>query len=58
MVSINPGTAEELLVSLNHPSYVYCARIHPDYRFSGAMFVATACFDGRVRLWLVMKDYE
>jgi len=39
---------------LLHSSYVYSARIFPDLEsFNSVMIVATACFDGKVRLWSV-----
>lgn len=40
---------------LQHPSYVYSAKIHPDASNggqSGILIIATACFDQKVRLWL------
>ncbi|CAG9335314.1 unnamed protein product [Blepharisma stoltei] len=49
--AFNPGTAEFLKVSLQHPSYVYSGQFHPDQTHSGYFIIATACFDGNVRFW-------
>jgi len=52
-VNFNPGTADFLLGNMNHPSYVYCARFHPEDKIEDKDIIATACFDGKVRIWLV-----
>jgi hypothetical protein len=40
--------------SLMHSTYVYSARIYPEANSSGNhLIVATACFDGKVRLWMI-----
>jgi WD40 repeat protein len=49
--AFNPGTAEFLSANMQHPSYVYCAKYHPEEKYPDRMFVVTACFDGKVRVW-------
>jgi jouberin len=42
------------ICSLLHSSYVYAARIYPETVQSGdTIVVATACYDGKIRLWTV-----
>jgi len=37
-----------------HSTYVYSARIFPEVNSSGQhIIVATACYDGKVRLWKI-----
>ena len=49
-----------LLGTLQHPSYVYSAEFLPEYANKLRMnpVVATACFDGKVRIWVVTIDEE
>lgn len=56
--NFNPGTAEFLSVSLQHPSYVYCSQYHPDQNFTHSLFIVTASYDGRIRFWHVTKQLE
>lgn len=45
------------ICQLLHSSYVYAARIFPEAnQMSGNLVIATACFDGKVRLWTVGTD--
>jgi WD40 repeat protein len=45
------------ICQLLHSSYVYAARILPGTSsLSQNIIVATACFDGKVRLWSVSTD--
>lgn len=45
------------ICQLLHSSYVYAARIYPDTAAnSNTIVVATACYDGKVRLWSVATD--
>lgn len=53
--AFNPGTADFLVASMQHPSYVYCARFHPEDKFEGQFIVATACYDGKVRIWMLRQ---
>lgn len=47
------------LCTLPHCSYVYAAKIFPDTNLNqGNIIVATACFDGKVRLWSVLTNEE
>ena len=41
---------------LYHPSFVYGAQIHPS-RDDNYLFIATICFDGKVRIWSVNIDF-
>lgn len=42
------------ICQLPHSSYVYAAQIYPSLSFSEQQLtIATACFDGKVRLWVV-----
>lgn len=36
---------------MQHPSYVYSGKFHPDQSYSGYFVIATACFDGNIRFW-------
>lgn len=54
--NFNPGTAQFLRHNIQHPSYVYAAVFHPDQSYPNVFFIATACFDGYVRLWLSTPD--
>jgi len=49
-----------LLGTLQHPSYVYSAEFLPEYanKLRGSPVIATACFDGKVRIWVVNIDEE
>jgi len=40
---------------LLHSSYVYSARIFPE-QSNKLIVVATACYDGKVRLWSIQTD--
>ena len=40
------------LCELQHPSFVYGAKFHP-MRDESMIYVATICFDGKVRIWSV-----
>jgi jouberin len=44
--------------SIPHPSYVYSCAIFPDQSNKELMILATACFDGNVRIFLVTFQYE
>jgi len=44
------------ICELYHPSYVYGAKIHPA-RDDSTLFIATACFDQKVRIWSVNIEY-
>lgn len=47
------------LCELPHPSFVYGAKFHP-MRDESMVYIATICFDGKVRIWSVnvlMTDY-
>ena len=50
--NFHPGTSQFLRHNIQHPSYVYSAAFHPDQTIRDVFFIATACFDGYVRLWL------
>ena len=50
--NFHPGSSQFLRHNIQHPSYVYSAVFHPDQTFTDVFFIATACFDGYVRLWL------
>jgi jouberin len=49
--NFNQGTPELLKYNMQHPSYVYSAVFHPQQSYDDVFFIATACFDGYVRLW-------
>lgn len=49
--NFNPGTSLLLVQDIQHPSYVYSAAFHPDQTHGSTFLIATACFDGNVRLW-------
>lgn len=45
------------ICQLQHSSYVYAASIYPETgMMTGNLIIATACFDGKVRLWSVGTD--
>jgi jouberin len=54
--AFNPGTADFLVASMQHPSYVYSARFHPDDKYDGQFIVATACYDTKVRIWMLHQN--
>lgn len=39
-----------------HPTFVYGAKIHPTRENESNLYVATICFDGKVRIWSVNID--
>ena len=41
-----------LIHSFNHPSYVYGGKIMPE-KIIERLIIATICFDGKVRIWLM-----
>lgn len=43
------------LCSLLHPSFVYGAQFYPDFSYEREerLIIATACYDQKVRLWMV-----
>lgn len=43
------------MTELYHPSFVYSAKIHPSHDDS-VLYIATICFDGKVRVWSVNID--
>lgn len=50
-------------MQLLHPSFVYGAKFYPDIHSyeSRKMYVATVCFDQKVRIWAVpdsLKAYD
>jgi hypothetical protein len=50
-------------IQLLHPSFVYGAKFYPDIHSyeSRKMYVATVCFDQKVRIWVVpdsLKPYD
>eukprot|EP01022_Parablepharisma_sp_SALTPOND_P016979 TRINITY_DN2616_c4_g1_i1.p2 TRINITY_DN2616_c4_g1~~TRINITY_DN2616_c4_g1_i1.p2 ORF type:complete len:610 (+),score=76.17 TRINITY_DN2616_c4_g1_i1:2030-3859(+) len=49
-----------LLGTLQHPSYVYSAEFLPEYanKLRINPVIATACFDGKVRVWVVTVDED
>lgn len=47
------GNDEHFFVcELYHPSFVYGAKLHPT-RQEGFLYIATVCFDNKVRIWSV-----
>ena len=50
------GSYELLVCTMIHPSFVYSADFHPIGAGKGRMIVATACFDSKVRIWLIALD--
>ena len=50
------GSYELLVCTMIHPSFVYSADFHPAVVGKGRMIVATACFDSKVRIWLIALD--
>jgi len=56
--SANPGTAEFCLGNMNHPSYVYSGKFHPQQLYGSEFLVASACFDGRVRFWSYSAEFR
>jgi jouberin len=44
--------------SIPHPSYVYSTSIFPDQSNKELMILATACFDGYVRIFLITFQYD
>jgi jouberin len=46
-----------LLTSISHPSYVYYVSLYPEMD-KNIDIIATACFDGNVRLYLVNFSYD
>lgn len=50
--NFNPGTAQLLRHDIQHPSYVFSGVFHPDQTRKHNFLIATACFDGNVRLWV------
>jgi WD40 repeat protein len=48
---------EYLLSTLIHPSYVYSAKFHPKCS-KADLYIATACFDSKVRIFYVNKKYR
>lgn len=56
--AFNPGTAEFLTANMQHPSYVYCSKFHPEERFPERKFIATACYDGKVRIWYLQMRMD
>lgn len=44
------------MATLNHPSYVYSAKIHPKRKGNNFLIIATACFDAKIRFWYVNTD--
>lgn len=45
------------VVELHHPSFVYGAQIAP-FTDDQYLFVATICYDGKVRVWLVNANID
>lgn len=46
------------ICELYHPSFVYGAKLHPT-RDEGYLYIATVCFDQKVRIWSVnVDDFE
>ncbi len=63
VVSVEDYTENErklLLGTLQHPSYVYSAEFLPEYanKLRVNPVIATACFDGKVRVWVVKVDED
>lgn len=50
------GSYELLVCTMIHPSFVYSADFHPTGAGKGRMIIATACFDSKVRIWLIALD--
>jgi jouberin len=46
------------IYSIPHPSYVYSTAIFPDQSNKELMIIASACFDGYVRIFLVTFQYN
>jgi WD40 repeat protein len=44
------------LTEIYHPSFVYGAKIHPRVREEGFLYIATVCYDQKVRIWEVTVD--
>lgn len=48
-----------ILYEIKHPSYVYGAKIMPENIKMKRLIIATICFDGKVRIWMVeYRDRE
>lgn len=43
------------ICELYHPSFVYGAKLHPE-RDESNLYIATICFDQKVRIWVVNVD--
>jgi jouberin len=54
--NFNPGTTLLMIQDIQHPSYVYSGSFHPDQSHDANFLIATACFDGYVRLWFVSPE--
>ena len=54
--NFNLGTSLLLIQDIQHPSYVYSGSFHPDQNHGDTFLIATACFDGSVRLWFVSPE--
>lgn len=44
------------IAEIYHPSFVYGAKIHPRVREEGFIYIATACYDQKIRIWEVTVD--
>lgn len=42
-----------LLCTLLHSSYVYCSEYFSEYSTSNKLIIASACFDSKVRIWII-----
>ena len=47
-----------LVATIPHPGYVYCCDLFPDKANKEQMYLATACFDGVVRVYSLAADYD
>jgi WD40 repeat protein len=44
------------VTEIYHPSFVYGAKIHPRIREEGFLYIASICYDQKVRIWEVTVD--
>ena len=44
--------------TLSHPSYIYACKFYNEKNQYDRRVVATACFDSKVRLWLLETEYD
>jgi WD40 repeat protein len=44
------------ITEIYHPSFVYGVKLHPKIREEGYLYIATICYDQKVRIWEVTVD--